>query len=154
MTLGDLVEQEFEFRSNKIPKRYDWTRAGHMFIVGILLGSFYHFYYTTLERCIPKVTMKTTVIKILLDQALVSPIALFGFYCGVDYLDGKPFEACKAELNKKFLKTFTIDCMYWPPIQFINFYFLPISYRVLYINVTTMIYYIFLSYMKHYDAKK
>lgn len=28
MLMGDLVEQEFEFRSNKIPKRYDWKRSG------------------------------------------------------------------------------------------------------------------------------
>lgn len=80
-------------------------------MVGTVLGTFYHFYYTNLERFIPKVTVKTTAIKILLDQTLVSPVTLFTFYCGMDYLEGKPFEACEAELKEKFLKTFAVSVL-------------------------------------------
>lgn len=28
MAIGDLIQQEVEYRSKKIPERYDWARAG------------------------------------------------------------------------------------------------------------------------------
>ncbi|KOB68622.1 putative pmp22 peroxisomal membrane protein [Operophtera brumata] len=45
------------------------------------------------------------------------------------------------------------DWCFWPPVQIINFYYLPTHYRVLYINIATMVFNIFMSYMKHYDQK-
>lgn len=41
--------------------------------------------------------------------------------------------------------------MFWPIVQFINFTFTPAPYRVMYINVLTMIYNVWLSIVKHND---
>lgn len=45
-----------------------------------------------------------------------------------------------------------MDWSVWPPTQFINFYFLPVRYQVLYINAVTMFYNVFLSYIKHREV--
>lgn len=42
-----------------------------------------------------------------------------------------------------------MDWMVWPPTQFINFYYVPVKYQVVYINAVTMLYNVFLSYIKH-----
>lgn len=44
---------------------------------------------------------------------------------------------------------FQTDWTVWPAAQFINFYFLPPHYRVLYVNLVTTLYNVFLSHIKH-----
>lgn len=41
--------------------------------------------------------------------------------------------------------------MFWPIVQFINFTFIPGTYRVMYVNVLTMLYNVWLSIVKHND---
>lgn len=41
--------------------------------------------------------------------------------------------------------------MIWPFVQFINFKYVPAPYRVMYVNAITMIYNVWLSYVKHND---
>lgn len=41
--------------------------------------------------------------------------------------------------------------MFWPIAQYINFSFTPAPYRVLYINMLTMLYNVWLSIVKHND---
>ena len=37
------------------------------------------------------------------------------------------------------------DCVVWPPLQLINFTFVPLQYRVLYVNVANLFWNTFLS---------
>lgn len=41
--------------------------------------------------------------------------------------------------------------MFWPFVQFINFTFIPTPYRVMYINMLTCLYNVWLSIVKHND---
>ncbi|CAH0700024.1 unnamed protein product [Spodoptera exigua] len=153
MALGDLIQQEFEFQTKVLPERYDWGRIARMFTVGTAMGPLHHFYYDYLDKLLPKVNLKTVFLKIGCDQAFASPVTLITFFYGMGYLEQKTLRESTEEIKKKLLYAYVGDCMYWPPVQFINFYFLPTHYRVVYINVATMIFNIFLSFMKHYDQK-
>ncbi|KAJ8731959.1 hypothetical protein PYW08_014689 [Mythimna loreyi] len=153
MAIGDLVQQECEYQTKVLPQRYDWGRTARMFSVGVAMGPLHHVYYVQLDRILPKADLKTVAKKILCDQAFASPLTILCFFYAMGGLEQKSFIEITSEVQKKFLYAYTGDCMYWPPVQFVNFYFLPTQYRVVYINVATMIFNIFLSFVKHYDQE-
>ncbi|XP_063379544.1 mpv17-like protein 2 [Cydia fagiglandana] len=151
MFLGDLAQQEFEYRSKQLKKRYDWARSARMLTVGMLMGPFHHYYYVYLDKVLPRADIKTVLKKIACDQLFASPATILFFFIGMGLLEKKNTEQTKDEIAYKFKYTYIGDCLFWPPVQFINFYFLPTKYRVFYINGATMLFNVFLSYIKHFD---
>lgn len=43
--------------------------------------------------------------------------------------------------------TYIADCIVWPPLQLINFTFIPVQYQVLYVNICNLFWNTFLSFM-------
>ncbi|XP_017786684.1 PREDICTED: mpv17-like protein 2 isoform X2 [Nicrophorus vespilloides] len=152
MAIGDLIQQEIEYRSHSLPERYDWARWTRLTIVGIAMGPLHHYFYKYLDSYLPRRNLFSVAKKILMDQLVMSPICISLFFYGVGMMEGKAFKECTKEINSKFVEVYMIDWSVWPPTQFINFYFLPVQYQVLYINFVTMLYNVFLSYMKHRET--
>lgn len=48
-----------------------------------------------------------------------------------------------------FLYTYIADSTFWPPLQAINFTYVPVRYQVLYLNFACFVWNIFLSSMAH-----
>ncbi|KAI8429023.1 hypothetical protein MSG28_007599 [Choristoneura fumiferana] len=151
MAIGDLIQQEIEYQNKLIPERYDWQRCERMFFVGTLMGPLHHFYYVYLDKLMPRADAKTAIKKIICDQTFASPATIIFFFYGMGLMEKKSPEQSTEELRQKFLYVYMGDCLFWPPVQFFNFYYLPTQYRVLYINAATLFFNIFLSFMKHFD---
>ncbi|XP_053689958.1 mpv17-like protein 2 [Sabethes cyaneus] len=152
MMLGDIVAQEIEQRNDgALHKPYDWKRIGCMTIVGISQGPLHHYLYMWMDRALPGVDMKTVFRKIGLDQFVMSPIFIISYLYSAGLLEGNSMRHCTDELKAKYWTIYAADWLIWPPTQFINFYLLGPQYRVLYINAITMLYNIFLCYIKHND---
>ncbi|CAG9773054.1 unnamed protein product [Ceutorhynchus assimilis] len=147
--LGDICEQEIEFRQGKLAKRYDYGRMARMFTVGIVLGPLNHYYYLNLAKVLPKRNLATVFSKICLDEFLMSPVCIVAFFYSMGVLEMKPIQKMNEELVDKFLEVYKMDWCIWVPAQFVNFYFVPVKYQVFYINAVTALYNIFLSYIKH-----
>ncbi|GAB0090554.1 mpv17-like protein 2 [Sergentomyia squamirostris] len=152
MGFGDVMSQEIEYRSKLIAKRYDWKRIGQMFLVGCLAGPFHHVFYKWVDNILPKSDVVTSIKKIILDQIIFSPFCIITFFYSAGLLEDKSISDCNKELRDKFLTVYIADWTIWPAAQFINFYFLSPQYRVLYINVLTMFYNVFLCYVKHTET--
>ncbi|KAI5645324.1 mpv17 / PMP22 family domain-containing protein [Phthorimaea operculella] len=150
MAMGDMIHQEYEYRTHQT-KGYDWQRIKRMFIVGCFLGSLHHYYYLYLDILIPKTSLKAVLQKVAGDQFFCAPLTIVLFFYGMGFLENKTFSESTEELKRKFKYVYLGDCIFWPPVQAINFYYLPSRYRVFYINAATMIFDVFLSLMKHYD---
>jgi len=71
-TSGDVIQQRIE-KSMGQKNRYDFTRSGRMFLVGLSQGPPHHFWYIYLDKWLPKKTLRTVVLKILADQFIAAP---------------------------------------------------------------------------------
>ncbi|XP_058830448.1 mpv17-like protein 2 [Topomyia yanbarensis] len=152
MMLGDVVAQEIEQRFDDVQERqYDWRRIGCMTLVGISQGPMHHYLYQWMDRALPKVDIRTVFLKIGLDQLIMSPIFIISYLYTAGLLEGNSIRQCTDEFVAKYWTIYAADWIVWPPVQFINFFWLSPKYRVLYINAITMLYNVFLCYIKHND---
>lgn len=149
MAIGDICEQEIEFQRKILSTRYDWGRIGRMFLTGLLFGPVHHYFYAWMDKRIPHRSVKFVTQKILLDQIIMSPVCIVLFFYSMGALEGRPSKETTVEMKEKFIPIYVVDWSIWPPTQFINFYYLPVKYQVLYINAVTMVYNVYLSFMKH-----
>lgn len=150
MAIGDLAAQEIRYRRGTVEKReYDWNRLGRMFIVGALQGPMHHYVYRWMDTVMPVQTLKNITRKILIDQFVMSPICILMFFYSACFLEHKSLEETNDEILEKFHYIYLMDWAVWPAAQYINFRFFDLKYRVMYVNVVTAIYNVFMSFMKH-----
>lgn len=79
----------------------------------------------------------------------MSPIFIAHYFYTAFFLAGKSVHETNDILKQKFPTIYLADWLIWPPTQLINFFFVPLKYRVLYINLITMFYNVFLCYVKN-----
>ncbi|KFB49956.1 pmp22 peroxisomal membrane protein [Anopheles sinensis] len=153
MMLGDIAAQEIEMRrDHAVPSTgYDWRRVFNMTLVGISQGPLHHYLYKWMDVLLPGASVRTVFKKIGIDQFVISPIFIITYLYSAGLLEGASFTTCTDEIKNKYWTIYMADWLVWPPTQFINFYLLSPKYRVLYINGITMLYNVFLCYIKHND---
>ncbi|KAK7100613.1 mpv17-like protein 2 [Littorina saxatilis] len=156
LCVGDGIIQNLERfhmkRLTGISKEYNYERTGRMLVIGLVLGPFNHHWYRLLDKLVVGSGLKVVVKKIAADQAVAGPFFCSCFLIGMGLMEGKSPKECGKEWSDKFLTIYMADWCVWPPAQFINFYFLPTRFRVLYVSMVTLCWNTFLSFMKHKDS--
>ena len=152
MAVGDLSVQVIQQTFDKdLPKGIDWSRTGRMLVAGVVLGPINHGWYKFLDHILPLATPSIVARKILLDQVIGSPVMTYVFFTSGGLLEGKSHQDTWDELKQKFLTVYKADWAFWPPVQFVNFYFIQPKFRVLYVSVAALVWSTFLSFAKHKD---
>ncbi|XP_031620106.1 mpv17-like protein 2 [Contarinia nasturtii] len=160
MSIGDglsqYVEQKITLKHNKEQWKFklDWSRNGKMFVVGASSGPLHHYFYGWLDAKYIGFTLKVTMIKILYDQLVMAPLCIALFFYSAGWMYKQSFNDSTNELKSKFSTVYITDWIVWPFAQFVNFHYLSTDYRVIYVNFITMLYNVFLSYVKHTDSEK
>ncbi|KAL1450588.1 hypothetical protein WDU94_002931 [Cyamophila willieti] len=149
MCVGDTIQQSLEIYTKDNKSGYDLKRIAHMGTIGLFMGPPTHFFYKYLDHFIPKISYKTIAYKICLDQTVISPTCIVIFLAGLGILESKTTKEITDEIKEKFLLIYSTDWMLWPPCQYVNFTYVKPKYRVMYVNVITVIYDIILSYIKY-----
>lgn len=156
LAMGDGISQYIEHKfeqpiKEKKNMQFNWDRNSKMFIVGLAGGPLHHYFYAWLDIKYPGATLRTTTIKILYDQFVMAPLCIVIFFYTAGWMYGQTNPNILDELKSKIAVILIADWMVWPGAQFINFFYLHPKYRVLYVNFVTMLYNVFLSYIKHID---
>jgi len=149
LVVGDWLQQLREREASERRIAHDWARSGRMFVVGLSQGPPHHYWYLALDRILPGRGGKQVCLKILADQLFAAPFFAISFIYVASLLEGAGLSQCWQEFKEKFPTIYLFDWLIWPPSQAINFLFIPSQYRVLYVNLVTVIWDVFLSYMKH-----
>jgi protein Mpv17 len=141
--------------STSMPK-LDSTRILQVAITGFVWsGPITHVWYAMLERIYAVLSRLLhiqnaglgLVIKLFLDAMLFSPTVVAGYFCVRSVLEGHGLDGAREKLRAKFKPTLVGAWKFWPLVNSINFWFVPLQFRVLYMNVLSLLWSGYLTYV-------
>jgi len=149
---GDIIEQKIENRNkNKVVKvPVNWNRTLHMSTAfGLTSGFLCHYWYNYLDKFLPGRGLRVIIQKIAWDQVMFSPVCITACLIVAGKMENKSASTLTSETIQLGGRLYLAEWIIWPPAQFINFYYLPTKYRVLYDNLVSLIYDTYTSNVKH-----
>jgi len=133
--------------ANLEPSDYDWKQLQRYAVYGCFMaGPILHGWYKWLDRIFRGTAMRTVTVKLLADQFILTPPLLVLFFVSMSYMESR--KDLTHECKIKFVKTFQTSCLYWIPVQFVNFLVVPPALRVLYVSVAAFCWVNILCYLK------
>ncbi len=165
-TVGDAIQQHYDLlthpnsdtdkdsteKNNYVSKNgFNYIRSLHMTCAGFTTGLVSHYWYIYLDKFLG--TRKNIFIitkKVLLDQIIFSPINLLVYFSTLGLCERSGVQRISDELIEKgFEQIYVVEWIVWPPMQFFNFYVLPLRYRILFDNIISLGFDIYSPYVKY-----
>ncbi|CAI4232651.1 unnamed protein product [Auanema sp. JU1783] len=131
---------------------WDWRRTVRMSAVGLVVAPMLHGFYRVLDSRRFRGSYNIVVMKKLFWDTSFIPIFSCTFFVVAGLIEGNGYRRAFYEYHDKMWHIWKVDFAIWPPAQLLNFYFLPNSIRVIYVNVVSLIYNCMLSFIKHNDV--
>ena len=136
------------------PKKFDFRRLLNITMVGGLFAApVGHLWYC---KCIPRLVRKVTsntkfhpILSMIADQTLFSTPLVSSFLFLNEFL--KDFNVKKGidNVKEKLWTGMKANWTVWPPVQIINFSFIPIHFQVPFVNFIGLFWTIYLSYLQN-----
>jgi len=115
---------------------YDVRRCLRMATFGlVVVGPLCHNWYIILESLIQRADLAGAVAKMAIDQSIMAPISTVLFFSSMSLMEGRTLTEGRRIVEDKTWPTLLVNWKIWPLAQVINMYFVPVSLRVLFLNV-------------------
>ncbi|KKY25931.1 putative mpv17 pmp22 family protein [Diplodia seriata] len=140
---GDTMAQQIVER--KGVKNHEWDRTARMAAYGgAIFGPAATTWFKALQRIQLKSTNGTILARVAADQLLFAPTNMCLFLSTMAVLEGgKP----KDKLESTYWPALSKNWMVWPFVQVANFKFVPLEHRVLLVNVISLGWNCYLSFL-------
>lgn len=86
----------------------------------------------------------TTLARVACDQLVFAPTFIGVFLSSMAVLEGSPV---RDKLDRSYRSALTTNWMIWPFVQLVNFKLVPLEHRVLFVNVISIGWNCYLSYL-------
>lgn len=96
-------------------------------------------------------SLKVMLQKLFLDQFILTPPVVLLFFIGMAAMEGQ--RSLTEECRTKFWPTFSADCCFWLPVQWVNFTYISPELRVVFIGVATFVWLNVLCFIKSLPVK-
>lgn len=143
-TTSDILTQQFV---EKKGSNHSGRRTLRMCVMGIIIGPIQRTWFLTLERFIPPTSKIQIVKKLIVDQTVYGPFIIFFFYSLSSTLAGKNLNDIKLILQERYLTTIFTAYKVWPFVQAVNFSFVPLQHRANFVQVVSLCWNMYLSWM-------
>eukprot|EP00980_Cylindrotheca_fusiformis_P016685 scaffold5024_cov136-Cylindrotheca_fusiformis.AAC.14 len=85
--------------------------------------------------------------QILLDATLFSPVVVSGYFALRSILEGTGWKGIREKWSTRLFSTVVGAWKFWPAVNVVNFSIVPMEFRVLYINVLSVFWSGYLTYV-------
>jgi len=159
MSVSDVLCQEVVSNANPVderPSKLDSTRILHVAITGCLWsGPITHYWYNVLEKMYAIIAKAANiqssavelVVKLILDSTIFSSVTITGYFAVRSILEGTGLKGVSNKLKTRFVSTLFGAWRFWPLANAVNFWCVPMQFRVLYMNVLSLFWTGWLSYV-------
>ncbi|MCJ1280387.1 Protein required for ethanol metabolism [Puttea exsequens] len=147
---GDVMAQHLV---EKVPT-HNYARTGRMALYGgAIFGPAATTWFAFLARRInfPARPTLTIAARVLTDQTVFASTNLFCFLSSMALMEGGD---PRDKLRSSYFTALEKNWMVWPAVQAINFRFVPLEHRVLVVNVVSLGWNCYLSYVNSQAGKK
>eukprot|EP00071_Canis_lupus_P017546 XP_013963502.2 peroxisomal membrane protein 2 [Canis lupus familiaris] len=146
--LGNFLAQMIEKKREKenCSQKLDVSGPLRYAIYGFFFtGPLNHFFYLFMEHWIPPEVPLAGVKRLLLDRLLFAPAFLLLFFLIMNFLEGRETAAFAVQIRRSFWPALCMNWRVWTPVQFININYVPLQFRVLFANLVSLFWYIYLA---------
>jgi len=155
-SLADLACQviEIKYTKNNI-KKINWKRALRQGSYCLIAAPWLHYYTTAMIPTFFPMGTKFRLLKsVVYDSFIHMPMYVTGIFTYLDLMSGKSLKQTYHEVKIKAKHTIKKAWSFRPWVMYINFCFVPMQWRVLYINAFGFVWNIYLSWVQNVRSKK
>ena len=146
--LGDTIAQNFELRNSnaKNSSSFNYSRTLKMGAIGLLWnGPFSSWWLRRLDKTFGN-SPKSVYKKLAADQILQNPVLTGGIIFLVGVSNSLTFEKSAAVVKEELLSVMYRGWAFWVVVQYFNFRFTPLNYRLLLIQCASIVWNGYLSW--------
>ncbi|XP_058812088.1 mpv17-like protein isoform X2 [Topomyia yanbarensis] len=143
-------------RSHKaVNGQYDWHKCFRFFIYGgFIVAPSLYCWIRLASMMWPAQNLRSAIAKALTEQVSYTPLAMTCFYFGMSLMESKTIEESFQEVKAKVPPTYKVALCIWPLLQTFNFSVVPEKNRVPFVSMCSLLWTIFLAYMKQLELEK